>query len=477
MIRKIVFPLGIVLILSSAYFLTLAPSLSWANGGADGGDFITAVYVNGVPHPTGYPLYLVIAKLFQWLPIGSFAYRTNIMSSVCTILASLLIYKTLVQLLPGQKYGKVASTIATLTFGLAPLVWSQAVITEVYGLQSLLIIIILYQSIFFGNSKREICLRGLLFGLALGNHLTTILLLPILFWEKKTSSFTPKARISVRLFGLLLGSMIYIILPLYARSNPVINWGNPVTLNSFIQLASGKIYQSYFSLSFVVEHVRAWIRILFEQFGIPGIAIGLFSIMDSKKGNGFTFPIAWIFISYGVFALFYASYDSYVYLIPTILAFSLWLGLGFNTLINLFMQHWHKAIWIIAPIAIGLFVWHTISVATAVDASKDNRAELFGKSVFDSVSNNAINFTKDDPSTFALWYFQFVEGKRADTSVIAEGLLEYDWYRQSLKTTYPDLDIPELLNLSSYHLILRNSNRPYCFVSYLGDPKIDCFHF
>jgi hypothetical protein len=55
--------------------------------------------------------------------------------------------------------------------------------------------------------------------------------------------------------------------------------------------------------------------------------------------------------------------------------------------------------------------------------------------------------------------------------------LEYDWYRQSLRTTYPDLDIPELLNLSPYHLILRNSIRPYCFVSSLGETKIDCYHF
>jgi len=474
---KILIPAGILSTLAIAYGMTLAPGLSWANGGADGGDFIAAAFVNGVPHPTGYPLYLLFAKLFFLLPVGNLAYRTNLLSAFCTILAALLLFITIDRLLVGQKYAKMASSIAALAFGLSPLVWSQAVITEVYGLQSLLIIGILYQVLFYGNNKVENILRGLLFGLALGNHITTILLLPILFWEKKSARFTPITQIWIRLIGLILGSMVYIILPLYARSNPAINWGNPVTLKSFIELISGQIYQSYFSLSFVIDHVRAWAGLLIEQFGIPGIAIGLFAIMDSKKTNGYSIPILWIFISYGAFALIYASYDSYVYLIPTVLAFSLWLGLGFNTLINFILERWQKVMWIITSLIIVLFVWHTISVAPVVDASKDNRAEVFSKLVFDTVPNDAIIITKDDPSTFALWYFQFVEDKRVDTSVIAEGLLGYDWYRQTLRTTYPNLEIPELSNLSPFHLIIKNPNRPYCIVKYQEKSEINCFHF
>jgi len=388
-----------------------------------------------------------------------------------------LIFITLDRLLVGQKYGKVASSISALAFGLSPLVWSQAVITEVYGLQSLLTIGILYQALFFGKKTSEDFLRGLLFGLALGNHITTILLLPILFWERNTIHSASKAHIFIRLFGLLLGSMVYIILPLNARNNPVINWINPVTLKSFIQLVSGQIYQSYFSLSYVIEHTLAWARLLNEQFGIQGLVIGIFAIIDSKNRNGYSFPIAWIFISYGVFALIYASYDSYVYLIPTVLAFSLWIGLGFNTLITSIMERWQKAMWIIAPVIIVLFVWHTTFVAPVVDASKDNRAELFCQSVSDSVPKDAIIFTKDDNSTFSLWYFQFVEDKRVDTSIIAEGLLRYDWYRQSIRNTYPNLEIPELSNLSLFDLIMKNSIRPYCIVEYQEEAKINCFQF
>ena len=474
---KIIFLAGILVSLAIAYGLTMAPGLSWANGGADGGDLITAAFVNGVPHPTGYPLYLLFAKFFFLFPVGNLAFRTNLLSAFCTILSALLIFITVDRLLVGKKYANMGSSIAALAFGLSPLVWSQAVITEVYGLQSLLTIGILYQALFFGNKTGEDILRGLLFGLALGNHITTILLLPVLFWDKKTTRFSPIAQLLIRLIGLLLGSTIYILLPLYARSNPVINWVNPVTLKSFFELISGQIYQSYFSLSFVIERIRGWAGLLIEQFGIPGIAIGLFALMDSERSNGYSLPIIWIFISYGAFALIYTSYDSYVYLIPTVLAFSLWIGLGFDTLINYIIERWQEAMWIIAPLIIVLLAWHISSVAPVVDASKDTRAEVFNQLVFDSVPKDAIIITEDDPSTFGLWYSRFVEGQRVDTSIIAEGLLGFDWYRQTLRTTYLDLEIPELSNLSPFNLITNNPKHPYCMVGYQDKPEIDCFHF
>ena len=145
--QKILFPVGISLILGLAYSLTLAQGLSWANGGADGGDLITAAFVNGIPHPTGYPLYLLIAKIFQMLPISNLAFRTNLLSAFRTIFAAVLVYQTINLFQKEKKYGRISAALAALLFGLSPLIWSQAVITEVYGMQSLLTIGILYQTV------------------------------------------------------------------------------------------------------------------------------------------------------------------------------------------------------------------------------------------------------------------------------------------------------------------------------------------
>ena len=91
-------PVLMVLVLSGIYLGTLAPGLTWANVGADGGDLITAAAVGGVAHPTGYPTYLLLAKFFQFIPIGSLAFRTNLLSALAAIVTALLVYILVVRL-------------------------------------------------------------------------------------------------------------------------------------------------------------------------------------------------------------------------------------------------------------------------------------------------------------------------------------------------------------------------------------------
>jgi hypothetical protein len=477
MYTKIIPPVAVFILLISLYCFTLAPGLSWANNGADGGDLITAAAINGVPHPTGYPLYMLLAKLFQWLPIGNLAYRTNLLSTFCTILAAFFVYQTIFYFKNGKKHGSISAIIAALVFGLSPLVWSQAVITEVYGLQSLLTIGILYQTIRMGNKPYEDILRGLLFGLALGNHITGIFLLPLLLLDKEEFHISLKSNLSTRFFGLLVGAAVYLILPLRAMNQPSINWFNPVTFTSFYKLVTGQIYQSYFSASYALDRARSWAGFLIENFSIPGVAIGIYAILNSENNKRFNCLVAWIFLIYGFFALFYASYDSYVYLIQTILAFSLWIGLSIDRIISYVMGRWHKAYWVLFPLSVLFFIFRIYSIVPKVNASNDDRAELFGQLVFDTVPDNAMIFTKDDHSTFALWYFHFAENQRPDIKVISEGLLEYDWYQQSLRTTYPNLIVPKLSNLSPHNLIMNNSRYPYCLVRDSESLQINCFQY
>jgi hypothetical protein len=389
-------------------------------------------------------------------------------------MAAVFVFLTLNVVLEGKRFSNLAAALAALLFGLAPLVWSQAVITEVYGLQSFLTIGILYQTINTGKSPYRDLQRGLLFGLALGNHITTIFLLPLLlidFRELRPSSFF---HISKRIFGLILGTSIYLILPLRALNQPTVNWLNPVTIKSFFQLITGSIYQSYFSVNYFVHHARAWAGILIENLSFPGVALGIFAIID--KGNNYRFKllIAWIFLSYGLFALFYESYDSYVYLIQTILAFSLLIGIGFENIVDIVQDRWQKAIWLIYPLLIAFLIARFYLVVPQVSASNDDRAEVFGQQVFDTVPEKAMIFTQDDPSTFALWYFHFVEKKRPDTFVIAEGLLGFDWYRKTLQAIYPNLKIQDTDDLAPFHLLSQNPELPSCFIEYADSIKLDC---
>ncbi|MCL5256242.1 MAG: DUF2723 domain-containing protein, partial [Chloroflexi bacterium] len=64
------------------YLATMPPSITWQSGGQDSGNLAVAVQGLGIPHPTGYPTYVLLGKLFSYLPFGDLAYRLNVMSAV-----------------------------------------------------------------------------------------------------------------------------------------------------------------------------------------------------------------------------------------------------------------------------------------------------------------------------------------------------------------------------------------------------------
>ncbi len=51
-------------------------------GFGDWGEMTTVPHVLGVAHPTGYPTYIVLAWLAELVPIGSIAFRANLLSAV-----------------------------------------------------------------------------------------------------------------------------------------------------------------------------------------------------------------------------------------------------------------------------------------------------------------------------------------------------------------------------------------------------------
>src|SRR5512141_1535941 len=61
-----------------AYLRTLLPGIAFG----DWGEMQTVPHILGVAHPTGYPTYVLIAWLAELVPIGSVAFRANLLSAV-----------------------------------------------------------------------------------------------------------------------------------------------------------------------------------------------------------------------------------------------------------------------------------------------------------------------------------------------------------------------------------------------------------
>ena len=109
-------------------------------GTADTFEFQVTVPQLGIAHPTGYPLFLLLSKPFTWIPINSVAWRVNLATLIFALSALVVFYLLLYRLtrLP------VIAVITTVVMGLTPTFWSQAIQAEVYSLNALIVLLLLF---------------------------------------------------------------------------------------------------------------------------------------------------------------------------------------------------------------------------------------------------------------------------------------------------------------------------------------------
>ena len=195
------------------YFYTAQPNV----GLLDSGEFIVAAQHFGVPHPTGYPLWTILAWLFQLLPLGNAAWEINLFSGFCGALAvgvtTLVAASMLRWMMPWWggtqtplKVAPLLTSIIAASFGLlfafSFSFWTQAVIAEVYTLHGLLIglfVASLYWWVRRPQSDWPILAAFFSFSLGMSNHHLTLALAPLpllvpllvrrsVFWEVLVAS-------------------------------------------------------------------------------------------------------------------------------------------------------------------------------------------------------------------------------------------------------------------------------------------------
>ena len=152
------------------YLSSLAPSVVTLFD--DSLEFQLVTYQLGIAHPTGYPLYTLLGKLFTFLPIGNVAFRVNVMSAVFAAGTVSLVYLLIVQLVQPSAASKLSSLAihlggvsGALLLATSLVFWQQATIAEVYPLNTFFIVLLLYLAIRQSskldlNSFRENLLRG-----------------------------------------------------------------------------------------------------------------------------------------------------------------------------------------------------------------------------------------------------------------------------------------------------------------------------
>lgn len=420
-----VFILVVGAVLLTIYAATLAPTLTWNHDGADGGDLVTAVARGSIPHPPGFPTYLLLGELFSRLPWGDPAWRLNLMSAVMATGAAIL--TALVLQVASGKW-QVASC-AALCVGLAPLFWSQAIITEVYAPGAFFVALVVY----LAHRGGPAWALGLAWGLGIGVHPTLLFLAPLVVWKiGEKPSFSEKTRFLACFLALVSCGVLYGPV-LLARGGVPSPWGDVNGFEGWWALVSGRMYHGYlFRLPLTAwpRRLLAWVGLLARQFTPLGALLAGLGWARSWRGRrSMTVALTLTFGAFNLYALGYATADSLVYLTLALPVAALWLGLGLSQAVDWLNRRVSRAGWaiLLLPLLQALLSWGRM------DLSTDRTAIEWATRTMRELPSRAVVLTDQDKHTFTLWYVQHVLGWRADVVVLDVDLWTQEPYRAMMQ--------------------------------------------
>lgn len=427
-------------LVTGVYLFTLAPTIYIE----DSGELVTAAATLGIAHPSGYPLYALVGKLFTFVPLGTIAWRVNLMSAVFGALTCSLLYL----IIQGLTKSHFISVISSLMLGFSEVFWSQSVIAEVYTLNTFFVALLILLIVKWTRERRDSWLYWFAFlsGLGLGNHqmlglLAPIFLVYILLTER---DIWKRWQLIIRMFVLFfLGLIVYFYLPLRSLQNPVLDWGNPETPRSFWNHISRKAYadvsvsgQTYgklgLALGFFLEIV--------EQFYLPTLLLalaGAFYVFTRSR------VLAWLTIgiflanSLGIVILrnigwsFNMDYIVRVYYLPCYLILLLWFGIILRYLYELLKKvvtnaRMQRVVIVLVMMAIAIvpvsllarnYYFNNLSEFWFnYDYARETLLKLEPGSIL-MLKGNSLGF---DTEVFSLMYLQLTENFRPDVLIMDE---------------------------------------------------------
>jgi hypothetical protein len=331
------------------YNATLAPGLTYVS--LDGNEAATVPHQLGLMHSPGYPLYTWLGKLFTLLPAGDVAHSMNLMSAVSAAGACVLLYAIAALLTKSR----LAALFVALLFSFSPVLWSQAVITEVYAPNALMLALTLFLFLAWGerlrrrlgsteqgaNSSLLFCAACLAFGLSLGTHLSNLALAPALvvyvFLLRRLHPVRPRqVLLGAGLFAL--GACQFLWLPLRASTlndDLMLRYKPDDPLNVYNYVFN--VFQDIrfaFPLEALPERLSVYAGLLNDNFGIWGTALALVGMWDMFRRQRPAF--CFLAVAYVIEVVYFLEYnvpDISVFFLPAHLIFAVWIAFGVRLLL------------------------------------------------------------------------------------------------------------------------------------------------
>lgn len=461
-----------VVIPFAVYMATLAPSVTFF----DSGEFLSATASLGSAHSPGYPLFLMYAKLFTFIPLGSIAFRINVATAVSSSLACFGVYLITTYLLrnetllENERFNsfaiRFAGLAAAISFSVTPRLWLQSNHDKPYPLLTFIAAVIFYQLLRWNELYREgddrpsyIYVCTFLAGLAMAVHQTVVLLLPAWFLMMVLTDWRTITRIRELVLAVasaLLGFAVHLYLPLRALQNPLLNWGDAKTFDQFLWHFLRRGYPSEpqkRTISLAWAQIKAFnVPHEFTWVGVALLLLGIFLLW--KKGRILLFAYLLSVVTFVAVIAGYLNtgfetiFLTEEFFTPLYLLTAVIIGAGLFQLLRFVAMYARIPERITLPVYVGAAFMFLVMPAMLCALNYYENDQHDNYIAFDYATNslrtlpqNAVMFTWGDSGAFPLWYLQGVERMREDVDLPHTPHLVFDWYLDSMPRLFKDSNL------------------------------------
>lgn len=398
----------------------------------DASEFTLMSHFLGLPHPPGYPLFVLLSHPFSWLSFLSPALRIAFFTMLA-IIGSGYFTGLSILLLGG---GVAAAGLSFALFCASSIPWAQALVVEVYPLHALVMTILLFLSLRLRirASRKSVIVWFFFCGLALTNHwpLTILSLFGLLFllWpeKRKLAPF-----ITAAIPGFLVGLSPYIWL--YAVNDKDLSFIGPISsMSDFINYVGRSAYEGR-NLPFEVAWKEAILYmgdffslLLSNMYGLSAVLgiLGTISLVMKRdwrlllgltlslmSANILLLPL-WRQEHTIYFRDIYNSFQIYPFVIGTILA-----GLGIQSSLRYFTSDRAKRVFLSS---LALLMIPVIALQMkSLDLSKDDLAGKYAHLILSSLPENSVLIANDDADMGPLAYQHLLLKERPDIEILSQG--------------------------------------------------------
>ena len=377
MTRPTLYAIAVFVATLIVYIITLPPDIL----PGDSGELVAASYTLSIAHPPGFPLWLVLGKIFSsGVALGSIAYRYNlfsaVMASATAALATLVLARLGVRLLVGS----------LVAFGLATLgsYWLQATTGDVYTLNGLFTALLFYVALGGRrHGERSLLLLAFIGGLAVSHHLTLVygLASAILILALRMEARPEPKTVVLSVFLFLLGLSVWLYIPIRSSQAPPLSWGDTSSLHGFLNHVTAQTYRwrlRPFDVGHRLIDLGRYFKLMAHAAGLPlavlacvGIALNL---RRMRVAGGFLLLVGFYAFHYVVYNI--PDIESHVF--PALVAVAVLAGLGLGT-ISKWTRRWGNLIAVALAsvvIVLNLFSlhprqdqWFAADYASAIERS------------------------------------------------------------------------------------------------------------